>query len=106
MWSIRDNGDDIDWKGAKKYCDALTLGGFADWRLPTIDELEQLSERTTVSHYKIKNPLKLSGCCLWADSRNAASAQVYAFNFGQPMRYHDTLNCRALCVRRAGVVTP
>lgn len=30
------------WDGAKNYCDGLTLGGFADWRLPTFIELSSI----------------------------------------------------------------
>ena len=44
---------DITWKeiatrkypDAVKYCKNLTIGGFNDWRLPTIDELDDISKK-------------------------------------------------------------
>ena len=32
-----------DWKGAKKYCRDLRLGGFDDWRLPNREELQAVA---------------------------------------------------------------
>src|SRR5262245_32363360 len=46
MWAGRDNfGRDLNWRQAAKYCLDLRLGGYADWRLPTIDELEGIYDR-------------------------------------------------------------
>lgn len=42
QWAARDNGVDIAWEAAKSYCAACRLGGHADWRLPTQDELAGL----------------------------------------------------------------
>ncbi|MGV6830004.1 MAG: Lcl C-terminal domain-containing protein [bacterium] len=33
------------WKGAIEYCDALSLGGYTDWRLPNINELKTIVDR-------------------------------------------------------------
>jgi hypothetical protein len=43
MWAAKDNGRDINWEKAKKYCDDYRGGGYADWRMPTQAELEALS---------------------------------------------------------------
>jgi hypothetical protein len=40
MWAGKDNGKDVNWGKAKKYCRNLRLGGFSDWRLATIEELQ------------------------------------------------------------------
>lgn len=100
MWTVRDNGDDIDWAGATAYCGALTLRGFDDWRLPAIQELSHLSDRSLVALYKIKAPLKVSGCCPWSSTKDGSVPMVFAFNFGQAWPFGGPpLNCRALCVR-------
>jgi len=39
MWASKDNGEDINWKDAKKYCENYRSGGYTDWRMPTWDEL-------------------------------------------------------------------
>lgn len=37
-WAGKDNGKDVNWKGAVSYCHDLRLGGQTDWRLATLDE--------------------------------------------------------------------
>src|SRR5690242_17745520 len=40
MWAGKDNGKDVNWHKAINYCRDLRLGGYSDWRLATIDELQ------------------------------------------------------------------
>jgi hypothetical protein len=42
IWASKDNGADINWANAKSYCTNYRGGGFEDWRMPTIDELDGL----------------------------------------------------------------
>jgi hypothetical protein len=44
-WPATDNGKDVTWHQAAKYCRDLRLAGFADWRLPTLDELASLVDK-------------------------------------------------------------
>jgi hypothetical protein len=39
LWSANDIGERHDWAAAQKAVAKLDLGGFTDWRLPTIQEL-------------------------------------------------------------------
>lgn len=58
MW--QDNRDTVsvqkNWDNAQTYCENLTLGGFSDWRLPNIYELE-----TTLNQSKIQKPNIIDG---------------------------------------------
>jgi hypothetical protein len=44
MWAAKDNGSDINWSNAKRYCENYRTGGYTDWRMPTQDELAGLYE--------------------------------------------------------------
>ena len=45
MWAARDNGKDVSWKGAVKYCRDLRLAGYSNWRLATLAELGAIFDR-------------------------------------------------------------
>jgi|GEM_PF-4830082 len=47
IWQQEDDADKKTWNEAKTYCEDLDLGGLDTWRLPTIDELISLSDKTT-----------------------------------------------------------
>jgi hypothetical protein len=49
MWAGKDNGKDVNWGKAKKYCRNLRLGGFSDWRLATIEELQGIYDKNAES---------------------------------------------------------
>jgi len=42
MWQQGDTGVGVDWEEALGYCESLTLGGYADWRLPNAKELQSI----------------------------------------------------------------
>ena len=42
MWSAKDNGSNIKWPDARRYCENYRGGGYTDWRMPTLDELASL----------------------------------------------------------------
>jgi len=50
MWAAKDNGNDVNWKNAAKYCRDLLLTGNSDWRLPTIEELESIYDGSASTH--------------------------------------------------------
>ena len=105
MWTIRDNGKDIDWDQANQYAEQLRLAGYSDWRLPTIDELEKLYDPQDPRDYKIRKPLRLTACCPWSSTKEGSgSAWFFGFTYGKrvavPMVSYNS--SRALCVRRSG----
>ncbi len=102
MGTRRDNGKDLDWEGAKSYCQNLNLGGHSDWRLPTIQELEKLFDSNVRADFRIKIPFQLAGCCPWSSSMNGEGS-AWFFNFYDGRRHDRPLVAffygRALCGR-------
>jgi pimeloyl-ACP methyl ester carboxylesterase len=48
MWQQGEPGS-MTWGNALSYCEGLSLGGYSDWRLPNIKELESLTDDTRYS---------------------------------------------------------
>jgi hypothetical protein len=42
MWQYAEDLHQRNWREALEYCEGLDLGGFSDWRLPSIKELQSL----------------------------------------------------------------
>ncbi|MBF0227940.1 MAG: PEGA domain-containing protein [Desulfobacterales bacterium] len=88
IWAAKDNGSDINWNNAKKYCDTYSSAGYSDWRLPTQDELAALydgnkSVRTTEcgDNVYLTELIKLTCTWFWAsETRNGGSEAAY-FSF-------------------------
>ena len=106
MWAKRDNGSPITWAQAEQFCLAYGGGGFRDWRLPTIDELALLCDRTRPEPHGIRSPLTMTGRVAWSSEKRDAST-AWGFIFDRGSRYnfgvgntHD--GARALCVRHSG----
>ena len=65
------------WYYAKKYCQNLTLNGFKDWRLPTINELDKIKD-------KRKNFVNIISRGHWS-SNNKNFKEALAFTY----KYYD-----------------
>jgi hypothetical protein len=108
MWAAKDNGADIDWYGAKSYCEEYRGGGHTDWRLPTQDELAGLydsnkSYKATQTDYSVHltELIQLSTCCPWASETRGSMAANFGFSNG-PRHWLDQSyvgSIRALPVR-------
>jgi hypothetical protein len=124
MWAAKDNGKDVSWKNAMKYCRDLRLAGYSDWRLASLGELEGIYDKSanapglmgpsgkgTASTWHVKGNLLLTGN-QWsssriADDRGKPSGYASRFDFNEGRVFNgDELwfytNKRALCVRGSG----
>ena len=111
QWAESDNGADIDWNDATRYCESKGSG----WRLPTVAELENSykngqptpcgSYQATQTQYtcKVSSKSHLTGPFFWSKEPNGSagawSVDLFSgtrLTFPVETRY----NRRALCVRR------
>ncbi|MEI7851423.1 MAG: DUF1566 domain-containing protein [Kiritimatiellales bacterium] len=46
MWQQGEIPATTNWEGAVQYAEALSLGGYTDWRLPNIKELQSINDET------------------------------------------------------------
>jgi hypothetical protein len=124
MWAGKDNGKDLKWKNAVKYCRDLRLAGYSGWRLATLGELEGIYDKNanapglmgpsgkgTAATWQVKGNLLLTGD-QWSstqrmDDRGHPSGYVWKFDFndgrsfgGDEITFYS--NERALCVRGFG----
>ena len=77
MWAAKDGGKDIEEAGLESYFNNYRAGGYDDWRIPTIDELEEIyDEGTENKHgYHLTRLIDLSGEWVWGlDGRNLANS--------------------------------
>ncbi|HUX45070.1 MAG TPA: DUF1566 domain-containing protein [Terracidiphilus sp.] len=125
MWAARDNGKDVSWKGAVKYCRKLRLAGYSDWGLATLSELEGIYDKNANAPglarlggpakgsdftWHVKGNLFLTGD-EWSnnyrvDDRGHFSGYVWYFDFNEGRPDNDPTgwpypfnNRHALCVR-------
>jgi hypothetical protein len=123
MWVGKDNGKDVTWGNAIKYCRDLRLAGYSDWRLATIDELQGIYDSSGfaappprkgmdwVLAGTPKGGLFVTGNLHWSssrvnDDRGHPTGYAWQFEFTGGRRQYEPLGYdaskRALCVRRAG----
>ena len=124
-WAAKDNGKDVNWHQATSYCQNLRVGGYRDWRLATIEQLEELIDikayapaqvgAKTILHFnmgsKVHGGLLVTGQ-VWSSSQNVDDrgkliGNAWYFDFVNVRRsdddgdvgLRDKYNKRALCVR-------
>jgi len=90
MWASKDNGEDITWKGAKRYCENYRGGRYTDWRMPTQDELAGLYDKSESYQAKqrdydvhLTKLIQLTTCCPRASETNGSEAAFFDFGGGR-----------------------
>ncbi|WP_169741562.1 Lcl domain-containing protein [Beijerinckia mobilis] len=124
QWAARDNGEDVDWRGAQAYCAGLQLADGA-WELPTVEDLTSLYMRdkdkedvVPCGHHektkfgcKVPAALQLSGPWFWSRTRLESSGEhgeerAVDVNLidgrKHPFATANKVHGRALCVQRQG----
>lgn len=113
MWTRSDNGTDTNWQQAVDYCKNMKLAGYADWRLPTLDELKGVYDKSKdmpkrVTTYPVRGDLQLSGIYEWSGTQVTPSktASVFCYFYhpagSEAHKLNDNFRDRVLCVRDSG----
>jgi hypothetical protein len=107
VWAVSDNGSGISLSQANRYCGDTAIGGFRDWTLPTIDELQQLFDPAAERDGRhIRGPIKLTGW-EWSSTPGQQEGEGWVLDFGDGARASvaagDSGLNRALCVRRSPI---
>lgn len=128
MWATKDSGPYeppsyglLRQAGAAAYCKDSRLAGFRDWRLPTIEELQQIYDKS-VEGYHVKGgvikpngdptgktPYVYASMNVWSQSVREDQGNIWEFNFKYGSRMTTVGGAgaaRALCVRGAPVPAP
>jgi len=129
MWTGKDNGKDVSWKKAMKYCRNLRLAGYSDWRLANMAELQPIYDETAnapglagrhdddPTTWHVKGNLFLTGY-QWSSNyrmddrgRPIGYACYFDFNSGKPNDdptgfLQPFTFMRALCLRGGPSPTP
>jgi hypothetical protein len=103
MWQMRDNGDDISQPAAAASCRDSKQGGYSDWRLPTIFELERLYAPDAAGSKRFHTipGITLTGCCPWTSTPHGDFHWTFVFYNGLRYLKYRSIGrfSRALCVR-------
>ena len=85
MWAASDNGADIDFEDGDRYCKSFAAGGFSDWRLPDIEELEALYDpkAKNTAGLGITEKISLSACCPWSSYDSTGVSSLLDFRTGK-----------------------
>jgi len=86
-WQKTPNTTKYSWKNASSYCDALNLGGHADWRLPSVAELATLidsgrSEPALHPLFNVTTDDDVDKYYYWSSSPRAEASTIWYIDFG------------------------
>jgi len=103
MWAAKDNGSNINWNDAKRFCEKYRGGGYADWRMPTLDELANLYDKSKKNRHghHVTDLIEITDRCPWASETRGSEAAHFYFSHGGRYWSHQSYDysTRALPVR-------
>lgn len=83
VWQKQDDSTVYSWEQALIYCDGLSLGGFTDWRLPNVKELNSIVNFTVNPAINLTYFPNTQQAYYWTSTTNAnASNDAFLVAFG------------------------
>jgi hypothetical protein len=83
IWTVENvGGQRFDWEGAKEAVSKLDLGGHTDWRLPTVEELFFLADRTKYNPAIDTDAFPVTESAFYWSGTADASSSDYAWDVG------------------------
>lgn len=114
MWQDDSFDRKRSWSGAKSFCSSLEYAGYNDWRLPDINELESIIDKSNTPAIKngFKNVVDIDTTPYWSSSYWSSSSagrsdypdtaplawQVWFYN-GRKYKYAQFIELYVRCVR-------
>jgi hypothetical protein len=102
MWQKADGGE-MTIENAVKYADTLTLGGYTDWRLPNIKELQSINDETAFNPSVNKNFFNVTTAKKYWSSTTLPNQTTKAWylntQFGITTYDYKSIRHNLVCVR-------
>ena len=80
MWGQEQSTREMSWEEAKTYCSNLTLGGYTDWRLPSLKELWSIRDYSEGWPYVNTNYFHFAGDGSEQKQQHSFSSNEYLVN--------------------------
>ncbi len=104
QWQDDALGSAMDWEAAISYCESLPLGGHSDWRLPNINELKSIVDKSKyhppIVDGFVHTDTRMEG--YWSSTTPEDSkydAYFIGFHYGFISRHNKDSNKYIRCVR-------
>ena len=104
QWQDNKNASKKKWEDALKYCEALILGSYDDWRLPNIRELESLVDDTKFNPSMSPVFQSVKSRLYWSSTTQGFRGIYYVtygdawlidFSYGDQYNFHKQYNLPA-----------
>jgi len=92
MWANKDNGTNINWSDAKLFCESYRKGGYTNWRMPSLNELAGLYNKTMKGKnaYHLTTAIELTASVQWSSDSKGSEAGAFFFAEGNPIWYSQS----------------
>jgi hypothetical protein len=101
IWQSNPSTSKRTWQDAKEYCNNLSYGSRSDWRLPNIDELMSLTDKSKYKPSIATNEINIKSSYYWTSSTikwNTSYAWSVLFSRGYGFLNDKSYEGYVLCV--------